>query len=324
MALLAGIFYYVAFFMFTFLYNILCELLCLVNIIFYKLVGEFNIGELKYHYAHYYLLVLELLGVNIYINNDISKDRVLWISNHRSKLDGLILQSVLCANGTNVISVVKKSVAYIPIVGSFGKHTNCIFIQRTKAMAEKVLAYHSRKSWANNWSILIFPEGTTMSPSCKQQSDKYARENNLPMLNNILLPRTIGFDIIKTEGKFDLVGNITIRYTDPEIAHNNAHSYIDLLRTFPKKIYIDISYHDASTTNLHKLYEDKDKHLGNKVFYNNYELFDDYSYFWMCMNFIMFIIFYLNFFKFPIFCYATIGITIYSMIKSYVVKYDQD
>jgi 1-acyl-sn-glycerol-3-phosphate acyltransferase len=301
------------------MYNIICELLCLLEFI---LDDEYDYDNIKYYYAHCYLLILDLLGVNIYINGNISKDRILWISNHRSKLDGLVIQSVICSSGSNTISVVKKLIAYIPIFTSFGKYTNCIFIQRTKSLAEKVLMHHSHTSYIKNRSIMIFPEGATMTPHAKQLSDKYAQENNLSIRKNVLLPRIAGFDIIKSTGKFNRLGDITIRYAFPVISNNDKHSFIDLLWIFPKKIYIDVSYHDINTINLYTLFEEKDKHLENNIDYKKYKLFDGCSDLYKIGNLLIFIAFFSLYYLFPIFFPLTIGITICGTIRSYFIKYD--
>ena len=41
--------------------------------------------------------------------------------------------------------------------------------------------------------LLIFPEGTNMRPVAKERSDKFARDNSLPIYTHVLHPRTTGF-----------------------------------------------------------------------------------------------------------------------------------
>lgn len=44
--------------------------------------------------------------------------------------------------------------------------------------------------------VLLFPEGTDLTPKTKGQSDSFARKNGLPYLEYVLHPRTTGFNFI--------------------------------------------------------------------------------------------------------------------------------
>lgn len=41
--------------------------------------------------------------------------------------------------------------------------------------------------------ILLFPEGTDLTPASKVRSDRYAEKHNLPKLDRVLHPKTTGF-----------------------------------------------------------------------------------------------------------------------------------
>ena len=331
MNMIKGLFYYLVLIMFTFLYNFICDLFRLKNMCmkrFSSITKPKPNGfyeNIKYYYAHCYLLILKLFGVKIYINGDLSGKRMLWISNHRSKFDGLLVQSVLCAAGSNAIAVVKKSISFIPLFGSFGNHSKSIFIQRGRSEAEKVLSDHSRKSQFKNRSILVFPEGATMSVNSKQRSDEYSQKNNLPIFKNVLLPRKTGFDIIKNDGGFDKIGNITIRYADPELINNAEHSFLDLLWIFPKRIYIDISYESSKTINLYETFGEKDKKLGDILCIENYQPHQNfpsyYSSFWLYFNLVAFVGFYLILFMIPVIRYVALALTIISTIELYLPRH---
>ncbi|XWV25952.1 hypothetical protein QJ857_gp1128 [Tupanvirus soda lake] len=322
---LSAFIYYVYLIMLTYMYNIISEFANYAETVFRNKIGiskkKFGgIGfynNIKYYYAHGFLLILKILGIEIYLNNQISPERMLWISNHRSKMDGLIIQSILCANGNHVVSVVKKSIAYIPIFGSFGRHTESIFIHRVRELAQKVLKQHSRKCYKYDRSILIFPEGATMTPSSKKRSDKYATENNIPITKNVLVPRTTGFKIIKAEGCFDKVGNITIRYADPEIPNVSEHSFFDLFKTFPKKIYLDISYENINAEDLENVFDKKDKSLDQPLVRDNFNVQCKYSKLCLFFNLIIFILFYSLVFMVPFVRYSTLVITTITSIAMF-------
>jgi 1-acyl-sn-glycerol-3-phosphate acyltransferase len=307
------------------MYNLFAEFSYYAEIIFQirfnvgkKLMSEIGFyNNLKYYYAHAYLLILKFVGVKIYLSNKISTERMIWISNHRSKLDGLMVQSLLCAHGNNVVSVIKKSISYFPIFASFGQHTKNIFIHRSKIQAEKVLENKSKKSFRKNRSILIFPEGATMSENSKSRSDKYALENNLTKLKNLLVPRTTGYDIIQKEGKFRKTGNITIRYDEPSIPEKMEHSYGSLLKFFPKVVYVDVEYSNNTTAaNLNDLFIQKDKKLDQPINKNNYTTECDYSVGCLIFNFNAFLIFYYLVLSVPFFGYFTLGYTIFMFAKT--------
>ena len=317
--------YYIMFIMYTYMYNLLAEYSYFAEAIFRH---KFNVDEqftekngyynnFKYYYAHAYFTILKIVGTKIYLNNKILHERILWISNHRSKLDGIIVQSILCANGNDVVSVTKKSISYIPIFNSFGEHMKCIFIKRSKTEAEKIIMEESKNSLEKNRSILIFPEGTTLSPNTKLRSDKYATEKNLQPFKNVLIPKNTGYDIIRREGKFDRIGNITIRYAEPSIPEYSEHSFANLFRIFPRAVYIDIDYGDnISFNDLYKIFSEKEKKLEQPINKNDYHLIHNYSSICLILNLIIFIIFYYIFLYVPFFRYATLIYTLVMYIRT--------
>ena len=46
------------------------------------------------------------------------------------------------------------------------------------------------------FQIVLFPEGTNLTPKTKAKSDSFAKENNLKPYNHVLHPRTTGFSYI--------------------------------------------------------------------------------------------------------------------------------
>jgi 1-acyl-sn-glycerol-3-phosphate acyltransferase len=310
--------YYLMLTMFTYMYNIIAS-------VFYLAKKLFNVGEydkVGYYYAHAYFLILKMAGVNLFVNNrssqpspDFASNRMLWISNHRSKFDGLVALIFLRLAGSNIVSVTKKSVSYLPIFNSFSKHIGLIFIKRTRAEAEKVLTDEAIESMATGKSILIFPEGTTLSPATRAYSDKYATENNLGPLQNVILPKTTGYEIVQREGKFGTTGNITIRYCGPEIPPGAEHSYGDLFTIFPTEIYFEVDSSDnIRPENLYQVFSDKDTTLKKPIAKNDYRLMDNYSGLCLGLNLASFIIFYYLICNVPLFGYATLAINVVTSV----------
>lgn len=327
MEIVNGLIYYVIFILYMYMYNFISEIsyvadscmaeCCDIPLYFIEKNGFY--GNIRYYYAHSYLLLLKILGVKIYINKKILKDRMLWISNHRSKLDGLIIQSVLCASKNDTIAVVKNSIRKIPIFGSFGEHVDAIYLNRSNTQSDRnILSSSAKKSIEKEKSILIFPEGTTISPKSKKISDNYAMKKNINATNLTLIPRNTGFDILKTEGKFNKVGNITIRYECPSIIGINEHSYLHLFKIFPKNVYLDVEYLDINDCNLSDLFLEKDKNMAKPIIVTDYPYQHMYSVSCLFFNLILLIIFYLLCFTVPFFCCMTVIISLYSIIKIWI------
>lgn len=225
--------------------------------------------QLSYYYSHAYLLLCRFVGVEIFVSNKIDTNRVLWISNHRSKFDGPLIQAFLRANNNDPVSVAKEAVSYYPIVGSFSKHIDTIFVSNNNK--DSVLNnLKTNITKCNKKSILIFPEGSTMTPALMAKSKQYATENNLPVFSNLMVPRTAGYNLIREVGEYSKLGNIIIRYDSPKINDYASHSYFDLFFVFPKEIYLDISYEDI-TQDLNDIFVINDAILSTTINKSSYK-----------------------------------------------------
>lgn len=322
--IIRAIVYYVLFYFYTIMYNFIAELLYYAERIFaYRLdlkddeMKKYGLyHDLCYYYSHGYLLLLKLVGVNITFSGDSirKKERVLYISNHRSKFDGPLIHVLLTANGCSVKTISKYSVKYIPIIGSAGFHTGTIFIERRLKDAEKTLIDASRNCISDKCSIFIFPEGATMSPDVKFKSDAYSVANKLPITNNTIIPRTTGFSIIKENGQFDTIGNMTIQYSNPEISGHNLHSYFDLFTVFPKQINIDLKYEQFSANDLVEKFLEKDKLLDKKIKPEKVHPLGD-SIPIMLFNSVLFITFYYFALTTNIFGFFVLGVSLVSVVR---------
>lgn len=111
--------------------------------------------------------------------------------------------------------------------------------------------------------LLIFPEGTDLTKSSKEKSDKYALQHHLPLYTYTLHPKTTGFAYLvqhlQRANYLDAVYDLTIAYPD-----YIPQSEIDLIKgKFPREVHFhikrissaDIPAYDDST--LRKWLEDK-------------------------------------------------------------------
>lgn len=248
----------------TFMFNIFSILtytsLRLQELYYKTLITDHPYYRIRWYYAHALMMIYQLVGIELYVSGEITQERVLWISNHRSKLDGLLLQGFLCASRSDTVAVTKKSIEYIPMFGSFGNHTNTIFIARNREKCESILASAATMSQ----SILIFPEGCTMQPSTKARSDAYAIANDITPNQYVMVPRTTGIQILKQHGNFDRIGNLTIRYDDPGFTADEDNSFLGLFSKFPRAVYIDVKYTGVNA-DLNLLFDAKDKMLSQPI-----------------------------------------------------------
>ena len=316
--------YYIFLIIFTYIYNLVTETFLIFDFLYEKIdVMEKNTfkNNVKYCYAHAILLVLKLVGVTIHLDKEISSNRMIWISNHRSKLDGLIIQSLLYLNGCNNVAVVKKSISYIPIFGSYGENVDSVFIDRNSDTAKEILTKASIKCSQLNTSILIFPEGATLSPSSKIRSDRFALDNNINKLDSVLIPKTAGFDIIKANGQFTEIGELTIRYDNPSLPGFTEHSFLDLFEIFPTEVYFNVNHHETDDFDLRQVFETKNIILNEPLNKNNYSAKVKYSKLLVLANVILFVGF--NYFNWinVYFRYASIALSVFSIIRMLISNF---
>ena len=74
--------------------------------------------------------------------------------------------------------------------------------------------------------LLIFPEGTDLTPGSRERSDQYARSHGLPIYEHILHPKTTGFAYLvrhfQQADHLDAVYDLTIGYPDqvPQVSQS--------------------------------------------------------------------------------------------------------
>lgn len=154
--------------------------------------------------------------------------RLVLIANHQVYTDWLYLWWVSYTNRLHghIYIILKESLKYIPVVGQGMMFYGFIFMAR-KWLADKprlqshlqklntVVGDPTSKSpvYDPMW-LLIFPEGTNLSPRTKEVSDAYAEKQGKASFDHILLPRSTGlfFCLQQLRGTVDWVYDCTIGY----------------------------------------------------------------------------------------------------------------
>lgn len=149
------------------------------------------------------------------------------ISNHASFTDSFLIFAVGILSGDvgKIRAFAKKSLGiYLPVMGWFWKFLNFVFLERKfdkdrpniikqlKALAEKSKQHKSGSFW-----IVIFPEGTRLRPQKLKESQEYAKEKNLTVFQNVLVPRIKGFQITLNTLREDVDGVVDLTIGYPQL-----------------------------------------------------------------------------------------------------------
>ena len=119
-------------------------------------------GQPDYHllendsFSQWLNQLIQLLNVEVVVHGQPDIDSGLYVSNHISWLDAVVI-----ANISNFSFIAKNEVKQWPLIGQFGQMTQTLFIERQN----KFSVYRSLPTLEQhlnmNRSILLFPEGTT-------------------------------------------------------------------------------------------------------------------------------------------------------------------
>ena len=101
-------------------------------------------------------LACRLCGARLRVHGVPLKRDVFFIANHLSWLDILALGG---ASGTAFVA--KAELAVAPVVGWLARMNRTVFVSREDRMGVADQINRLREALADNWSITVFPEGTT-------------------------------------------------------------------------------------------------------------------------------------------------------------------
>ncbi|KAJ0804951.1 putative 1-acylglycerol-3-phosphate O-acyltransferase [Helianthus annuus] len=158
-----------------------------------------------------------------------NKERVLLIANHKTEVDWMYLWDLALRKGCIgcIKYVLKSSLLKLPVFG-WGFHLLEFISVERKWEVDEVMMRKMLLTFTDPCDPLwlaIFPEGTDFSEEKCMKSQKFAAENGLPVLKNVLLPKTRGFhacleilrDSLDAGSTFFIVGfwvlyDVTIAY----------------------------------------------------------------------------------------------------------------
>ncbi|KAK6118908.1 hypothetical protein DH2020_047361 [Rehmannia glutinosa] len=169
------------------------------------------------------------------------EERVLLFSNHRTEVDWMYLWNLALRKGClgYIKYVLKSSLMKLPIFG-WGFHILEFIPVERKWEVDELVMHQMLSTFANRQDPLwlaVFPEGTDFTDQKCIKSQKFAIENGLPVLKNVLLPKTRGFiaclEILR--GTLDAVYDVTIAYK------NQCPSFMDnVFGVDPSEVHMHI------------------------------------------------------------------------------------
>lgn len=179
----------------------------------------------------YYPTVLldKLCGCKVTVYGDPirSNETSILIMNHRTRTDWNFLWPCLyyATEGKNRYRystkfIMKDAIRHVPGSGWSMQLSLCLYIKRNwtsdKYSFAKVADYIASLNY--KCCLMLFPEGTDMTPRTKRNSDRFAEKNNLKIYDHVLHPRTTGFTfltetLIKNQ-TLDAVYDVTLLYPD--------------------------------------------------------------------------------------------------------------
>lgn len=104
--------------------------------------------------------LIKILGIKLKITGLPHKKKTLFISNHISYLDIIILGSQ-----TNAIFVAKSEIKKWPLINKLSAIAKTIFVERKNIRAVKDQMSLIKKSFKDGFNVILFPEGTSSDGS---------------------------------------------------------------------------------------------------------------------------------------------------------------
>ncbi|XP_031479553.1 probable 1-acyl-sn-glycerol-3-phosphate acyltransferase 5 isoform X1 [Nymphaea colorata] len=145
-------------------------------------------------------------------------ERVLLLCNHRTEVDWMYLWNFAIRKGRlgYIKYILKNSLMKLPIFG-WGFHIFDFIPVERKWEHDELLIREMLSTFLDPldplW-LIVFPEGTDYTEQKCLRSQQHAKENGLPILKHVLLPKTKGFSVCTEllRNSLDKVYDVTIGY----------------------------------------------------------------------------------------------------------------
>jgi 1-acyl-sn-glycerol-3-phosphate acyltransferase len=183
--------------------------------------------------------MLKVVGIELIVIGEPNIDNApVVICNHRSWFDIALVQEIITSDGPIIKFLVKREIAWVPIIGWICMVLNFPMLQRRKkdgarerdfSIIQKATKNHGHEAGA----LLVFPEGTRFSEQKKiNQESPY---------KHLLKPKTGGLKVIKQHAAANTsLVDVTINY------HKNDVRIWNCLHGNPATITITLNHYKLS------------------------------------------------------------------------------
>jgi len=168
----------------------------------------------------------------VFTGDDIDLENAILLGNHTSTYDftnGVVITSKIEGLGCGrMMTMMKKSLQPLPTVGWTHGLQGSLFLKRNwetdQSDIKRKLEDMENKRFPWPFWIGVFPEGTRITAAKREQSHAFAKERGLPILNNVLLPRTKGvvFLVNNLSTSVKAIYDATIAYSGGPIDFKHA------------------------------------------------------------------------------------------------------
>jgi len=201
---------------------------------------------------------------------DVKAENAIVIMNHQFWCDWMT--GFVIAYRVRMVGLiklfVKAIIRYFPGVGTGLFASGCVFLSRNwKKDINKikrqfsVLANDNRPFW-----LFSHPEGRRINKKNLEESHNFSKERNLPIMNNVLIPRVKGFStsILELRHTAQVVYDLTVGYSE------KSTLYSSVLGGKPYSVHVHVRRFEMSSlpkteeeinTWLYDRYAEKDKLL---------------------------------------------------------------
>jgi len=134
--------------------------------------------------------------------------------NHISTVDFIMLLDYLYDHGVvKYRFVLKESIVCIPGIGQLMYFGNNVIVKRNWQMDQKTI-WKDLDNLPNASTLILFPEGTRMSEEKLFMAQTYSMQHNLPIFENLLVPKFHGawniLSYLKTQHRLGKLYDVTL------------------------------------------------------------------------------------------------------------------
>jgi 1-acyl-sn-glycerol-3-phosphate acyltransferase len=205
------------------------------------------------------------------------------LCNHISSIDFLIM--ITCLKNFNIEMynfVLKDQIIYIPIIGFIMYTGTDIKLYRDWNKDKNNIELQLNKLLNNNKKqvIIIFPEGTRFTEDKLKLSQDYAKNNNINVFNNLLIPKSKGLwcivNYLKNINKLGRIWDVSLvipGFIKKQIHTSSLFNNLDNIIIDWKEVTLTENYKDPLVFKnwLYHIWKNKDLFIKN-YYLKNYKI----------------------------------------------------